>query len=404
MNPWAAFKVSYKTLKKNKVRSILTTLGIIIGVASVITMIALTQGAKETIEQQITSLGGTSIVIDSGSKTRSGVTMGRGWVDTLTPGDAEAIRQLPMVTYVSPTLKTTRQVVWGNRNWFTAIVGASPDFVHINDWFPERGNFFIQDDVLNADMVCVLGKSVALNLFGYQDPIGEAIRIGSNSFRVIGVLSSKGQTPGGSDQDDIVVIPYTTLQKRIMGVTTVGKITLSVRTQRDVPIAQAQIAQLLRERHQIRPGIPDDFSIKTQIDITQRIFTISKVMTILLGSIASISLIVGGIGIMNIMLVSVTERTKEIGIRISVGAREKDILLQFLIEALVLSLIGGLIGIVVGVVGSKVASFFTRWPALVSFGSIMLAFSFAVVVGIFFGLYPAKKASKLDPIEALRYE
>lgn len=404
MNPWAAFKVSYKTLKKNKVRSILTTLGIIIGVASVITMVALTQGAKKTIEEQITSLGGNSLVIASGSKTRGGVTMGSGWVNTLTALDAEAIRQLPMVTYVSPTLSTTGQIVWGNRNWFTAIVGASPDFAFINDWFPERGNFFIQEDVLNAELVCVLGRSVALNLFGYQNPIGETVRIGHNSFKVIGVLISKGQTPGGSDQDDIVVIPYTTLQKRIMGITTVAKITLSVRTQRDVPIAEAHITQLLRGRHQIRPGMPDDFSIKTQVDITKRIFTISKVMTILLGSIASISLIVGGIGIMNIMLVSVTERTKEIGIRMSVGARGKDILLQFLIEALVLSLIGGLIGIAVGIVSSRVASIFTRWPSLVSFGSILLAFSFAGIIGIFFGIYPAKKASKLDPIEALRYE
>lgn len=404
MNPWAAFKVSYKTLKKNRVRSILTTLGIIIGVASVITMMALTRGAKETIEEQLTSLGGSSLVIASGSKTRSGVTMGSGWVNTITARDAEAIRQLPMVTYVSPTLNTTRQIVWGNRNWFTAIVGTSPDFTYINDWFPERGNFFIQEDVLNTEMVCVIGRSVALNLFAYRNPIGEIVRIGNNSFRVIGVLSSKGQTPGGSDQDDIVIIPYTTLQKRIMGITTVAKITLSVRTQKDVPIVQDQITQLLRERHRIRPGMPDDFSIKTQIDITERIFTISKIMTILLASIASISLIVGGIGIMNIMLVSVTERTKEIGIRMSVGAREKDILLQFLIEALVLSLIGGLIGIAGGIIGSKVASFFTRWPALVSFDSILLAFSFAGIVGIFFGIYPAKKASKLDPIEALRYE
>src|ERR1700758_675048 len=228
MNPWAALKVSYKTLKKNKVRSILTTLGIIIGVASVITMIALTQGAKEMIEEQITSLGGNSLVINTGSTTRSGVTSNSESVGKLTAEDAEAIRQLPIVTYVSPTLKTTKQVVWGNRNWFTAIVGASPDFVPINDWFPERGNFFIQEDVLNTERVCVLGRSVALNLFGYQNPVGETVRIGNNSFRVIGVLSSKGQTPGGSDQDDIVVIPYTTLQKRILGIKTVGKIALSV--------------------------------------------------------------------------------------------------------------------------------------------------------------------------------
>lgn len=404
MNPWLAFRVSYRALRKNKVRSILTTLGIIIGVAAVITMVALTQGAKETIKEQITSLGGNSLIVNAGSRTRSGVKEGLGSANTLTSQDAEAIEKLGIVTYISPLMKTTEQVIWGNRNWFTAIVGTSPDFVFINDWFPERGNFFNSEDIINAEQVCVLGKTVASNLFGYQNPIGKTVRIGNKSFRVIGVLSSKGQTPGGSDQDDIVVIPYTTLQRRILGVTHLENIAVSVRTEKDIPFAQAQITQLLRERHQIRPNMEDDFNIKTQVNVIERIFTISKIMTILLGSIASISLIVGGIGIMNIMLVSVTERTKEIGIRMSVGARERDILLQFLIEALVLSLIGGLIGIALGIVGSKISSFFTHWPTLVSFGSIILAFSFAIIVGIFFGLYPARKASKLDPIEALRYE
>ena len=404
MNPWLAFRVSYRALRKNKVRSFLTTLGIIIGVAAVITMVALTQGAKETIKEQITSLGGNSLVVNAGTRTRSGVKKGLGSANTLTSQDTEAIEKLSIVTYISPLMKTTEQVIWGNRNWFTAIVGTSPDFVFINDWFPERGNFFIHEDITNAERVCVLGKTVAHNLFGYHNPIGEKVRIENNSFIVIGVLSSKGQTPGGSDQDDIVVIPYTTLQKRILGVTHLENIAVSVRTEKDIPFAQAQITQLLRERHQIRPNMEDDFNIKTQVNLIERIFTISKIMTILLGSIASISLIVGGIGIMNIMLVSVTERTKEIGIRMSVGARERDILLQFLIEALVLSLIGGLIGIVLGIVGSKISSFFTHWPTLVSFGSIILAFSFAIIVGIFFGLYPARKASKLEPIEALRYE
>ncbi len=404
MNPWLAFRVSYRALRKNKVRSILTTLGIIIGVAAVITMVALTQGAKETIKEQITSLGGNSLIVNAGSRTRSGVKEGLGSANTLTSQDAEAIEKLGIVTYISPLMKTTEQVIWGNRNWFTAIVGTSPDFVFINDWFPERGNFFNSEDIIKAEQVCVLGKTVASNLFGYQNPISKTVRIGNKSFRVIGVLGSKGQTPGGSDQDDIVVIPYTTLQRRILGVTHLENIAVSVRTEKDIPFAQAQITQLLRERHQIRPNMEDDFNIKTQVNVIERIFTISKIMTILLGSIASISLIVGGIGIMNIMLVSVTERTKEIGIRMSVGARERDILLQFLIEALVLSLIGGLIGIVLGIVGSKISSFFTHWPTLVSFGSIILAFSFAIIVGIFFGLYPARKASKLDPIEALRYE
>jgi putative ABC transport system permease protein len=403
MNPWVAFRISYRALKRNKIRSILTTLGIIIGVAAVITMVALTQGAKKTIENQLTSLGGRTLIINSGKRTGSGI-IGSDSKDTLTAEDAEAIRKLSVVTYVSPILDMTAQVVWGNRNWFTAIVGVSPDFVYINDWFPERGNFFTDEDVINSEHVCILGRTVASNIFGYQNSIGQTVRIGNTSFRVIGVMSPIGQTPGGKDQDDVVLIPYTTLQKRIMGVNNVENISVSVRTSKDIPFAEAQITQLLRERHGIRPGAEDDFYIRTQLNVIERILTISRIMTILLGSIASISLVVGGIGIMNIMLVSVTERTKEIGIRMAVGAREKDILLQFLIEALVLSLAGGLIGITIGIAGSKVSSFFTNWPTFIPLGSIMISFSFAAIVGIFFGLYPAIKASKLDPIEALRYE
>jgi putative ABC transport system permease protein len=364
-------------------------------------MVALTQGAKEIVQEQITSLGGKSLIVSPGRRTRSGAETD---VDTLTTEDAEAVQKLPIVTHVSPISRKYEQVIYGNRNWFTAIVGASPDFVAINDWLPERGNFFTQGDVANGERVCVLGRTVALNLFGYQNPIGETVRIGNNTFEVIGVLSPKGQTPGGDDQDNVVVVPYSTFQRRILGTEGVGHIAVSVRTQQDLPFAQAQITKFLRERHKINPNMPDDFYIRTQLELIQRIFTISKIMTILLGSVASISLIVGGIGIMNIMLVSVTERTKEIGIRMAVGAKQKDILLQFLIEAVVLSLAGGLIGIVVGMVGSRIASLFTHWPTLFSFGSMMFAFCFAASVGIFFGLYPAMKASKLDPVDALRYE
>lgn len=404
MTPLVALRVSYRALRRNKVRSILTTLGIIIGVAAVITMVSLTQGAKRIIQEQLTSLGGNSLIINPGSRSRSGVGKGLGKTTTLPSEDAEAIRKLSIVTHVSPILDTTEQVVWGNRDWFTALVGVSPDFVFINGWYPERGSFFHYEDVKNAELVCVLGKTVASNLFGYQNPLGKTIRIGNTSFKVIGVMSSIGQTPGGKDQDDIVLIPYTTMQKRILGVNHVNNISVSVRTSKDIPFAEAQITQLLRERHRIRLNMEDDFYVKTQLNIIERIFTISKIMTILLGSIASISLIVGGIGIMNIMLVSVTERTREIGIRMAVGAKERDILIQFLIEAVALSLTGGVIGIVLGIAGSKISSLFTHWPTLVSFGSILLAFGFAAIVGIFFGLYPASKASKLDPIEALRYE
>jgi len=403
MNPIAALRVSYRALRKNKVRSMLTTLGIIIGVAAVITMVAVTQGAKRLIEEQLISLGGNSLIIGSGMRAGSGATGGSA-SSTLSASDAEAIGKLSMVTRVSPILDTNEWVVWNNRNWFTTIVGASPDFTYINDWLPERGSFFTNEDVTRAERVCVLGRSVALNLFGYHNPIGETVRIGKTSFKVIGVLSTIGQTPSGKDQDDVVIVPYSTLQKRIMGVAKVDKIAVSVRTQEDIPYADAQITQLLRERHQIRPGMEDDFYIRTQQNIIERIFTISKIMTILLGSIASISLIVGGIGIMNIMLVSVTERIREIGIRMAVGAKERDILIQFLIEAVVLSLIGGIIGILLGTIGTKTASLLTGWPTLVSPGSIILAFGFAALIGVFFGLYPARKASKLDPIEALRYE
>lgn len=403
MNPWVAFRVSYRALQKNKIRSILTTLGIIIGVAAVITMVAITQGAKRLIEEQLVSLGGNSLIINPGRRAGSGVTGGSSGI-TLTAEDAAAIKKLGMVNYASPTLDTTEWITWSNRNWFTTIVGASPDFTFINDWFPERGSFFTEEDIIDAERVCVIGRTVAHNLFGYQNPVGETVRIGKNSFKVIGVLSSIGQTPGGKDQDDVVIIPYTTVQKRIMGVTYVENISVSVRNQEDIPYVEAQITQLLRERHQIRPGMEDGFYIKTQQNIIERIFTISRIMTILLGSIASISLIVGGIGIMNIMFVSVTERIKEIGIRMAVGAKERDILIQFLIEAVLLSLIGGLMGIVLGIGGVKTASIFTGWPTLISLSSILIAFGFAAIIGIFFGLYPARKASKLDPIEALRYE
>jgi putative ABC transport system permease protein len=324
--------------------------------------------------------------------------------DELTAKDAAAIRKLQMVTQVSPLANTQQRVIKGNRNWFTSVVGASADFATINDWLPERGTFFTAVDVSGADNVCVIGKTVANQLFGYQQAIGETIRIGAGTFRVIGVLSAKGQTLGGKDQDDLIVMPYTTLQKRLLGTPRLDHIAVAVRTQQDLPLIVTQITQLLRERHQIRPGLPEPFSIKSQLDLTQKIVAIVGIMTVLLGSIASISLIVGGIGIMNIMLVSVTERIKEIGIRMSVGAKARDILIQFLIESVILSLCGGAMGVVVGVGVAMLASAITQWPLRVSWGAIVLAFSFAAMIGIFFGLYPARKAARLDPIEALRYE
>ena len=404
MNLLLALKISYYAVRLNKLRSVLTTLGIIIGVAAVITLVALTQGAKTIIEGQLTNLGGNSLIVNYGKRTGTGLVSRSNIKNVLTAADADAIGNLSIVTFVSPIIDKAATVVSGNRNWFTTLVGVSTDFININDWFPEQGNFFSKRDVTSNARVCVIGETVANKLFGYQNPIGKSVRIGNNSFRVIGVMSPIGQTPSGKDQDDVILMPYTTLQKRIIGISYVENIAVSVKNSGDVPAAEAKITQLLRERHKIGPKMGDDFYVKTQLSLIERIFTISKIMTILLASIASVSLIVGGIGIMNIMLVSVRERTREIGIRMAVGAKQSDILIQFLIEALLISIGGGLIGIIVGIAGSKVSSSFTNWPSVISFGSIMIAFGFAAMVGIFFGIYPARKASKLDPIDALRYE
>jgi len=400
INLLTVLKVSLRALRTNKVRSILTTLGIIIGVAAVISLIALTQGAKKMINQQLTSLGGKSLYVNPG-KWSIGVQKD---AINLTNNDVNAIEELLVVKYASPILDFGGKVIWGNKSWFTAIVGTSPDFVFINDWYPERGVFFNNEDITNIEQVCVIGTTVANSLFGNINPIGQLIRINKSSFKVIGVMNTLGQTTSGRDQDDLVIIPYTTYQKRIIGSNSVDKIFVSVTSPEKLNIADLQIKDLLRQRHNIGTGEEDSFYIKSQYGIVQKIFSISSIMGILLGSIASISLVVGGIGIMNIMLVSVSERTKEIGIRMAVGAKEKDILGQFLAEAIVLSLAGGLLGTVLGIVVSKIASSLSGWPSIISFESILLAFGFSATIGIFFGIYPARKASKLNPIEALRYE
>ena len=399
MNPLSAFRVAYRAIASNKIRSILTTLGIIIGVAAVISLVAVTQGAEKMIEDQLTSLGGNSFLVKTGKR---GVGSGsQQKVYVLTPQDAEAIKQLEMVTSVSPLIDLGQQVVFGNKDWFTLVIGVGPDFVNINDWYTDRGNFFNSQDVSDRARVCVLGKTVALNLFGSQNPVGQTLRINKNVFTVIGVMSSLGQTSGGRDQDDVVLIPFSTFQRYIKAIDRVESISVSVKTSEDIPVAEKQI---IRERHHYEPGEEDDFYIKSQLSIINRIFAISKIMTILLASVASISLIVGGIGIMNIILVYVGERTREIGIRMAVGAKQRDILIQFLIESVMLSLAGGTIGVLIGIIGSQIASYFTSWPVVISFGATLLAFSVAAIIGIFFGIYPARKASQLDPIEALRYE
>ncbi len=404
MNPLLSVEISYRAIKSNKVRSFLTTLGIIIGVAAVISLVSITGGAKNMIEGQLASLGANSLVVSSGKKTKSGKTVLTGNIKPLTGKDVEAVRNLDVTKYVSAISNTTANIVSGNRNVFTAVIGTGKDFILINDWFPERGTFFNELDVREAALVCVLGKTVKQNLFGSQDPVGKSVRIGKYTYRVIGVMSPIGPTPSGKDQDDIVLLPYTSVQKRLVGTKSLERITIFVDPAYDLGYAQAEIAKTLRRQHGIKDEAEDDFYVRTQQTQIKTIKNVSRILAVLLGSIASISLVVGGIGIMNIMLVSVGERTREIGIRLAVGAKEKNILVQFLIESVMLSLVGGAIGTAVGILVSKAASVLTGWPTQISVLSIFVAFVFSAFVGIIFGIYPAKKAAALNPIEALRYE
>ena len=404
MNPLLSVEISYRAIKSNKVRSFLTTLGIIIGIAAVISLVSITGGAKNMIEGQLASLGANSLAVKSGKRTKSGNTLFASNLKPLTGNDVEAIGDLEAVKYVSAISNTTANVVSGNRNVFTAVVGTGKDFIFINDWFPEMGTFFNEIDVREAALVCVLGKTVKENLFGGQDPIGKSLRIGKYTYRVIGVMSPIGPTPSGKDQDDIVLLPYTSVQKRLVGTRSLDRITIFVDPAYDLTLAQGEVEKVLRRQHGIKDEMEDDFSVRTQQTQIKTIKNVSRILTVLLGSIASISLVVGGIGIMNIMLVSVGERTREIGIRLAVGAKEKNILIQFLIESVLLSLAGGAIGTAVGILISKVASALTGWPTQISLLAILVAFLFSALVGIVFGIYPAKKAAQLNPIEALRYE
>ena len=404
MNPLLSIDISYRAIRSNKMRSFLTTLGIIIGVAAVISLVSITGGAKNMIEGQLASLGANSLVVNSGKRTKSGKTVVTGNVKPLTGKDVDAIENIEAVKYVSAISNTTANVVSGNRNVFTAIIGVGEDFIFINDWFPERGTFFNKLDVRETALVCVLGKTVKENLFGNRNPIGESVRIGKYTYRVIGVMSPIGPTPSGKDQDDIVFLPYTSVQKRLLGSKSLSRITVFTDPAYDLGYTKAEVEKTLRQQHGIKDGMDDDFFVRTQQTQINTIKNVSRILAVLLGSIASISLVVGGIGIMNIMLVSVGERTREIGIRLAVGAKEKNILVQFLIESVLLSLVGGTIGTATGILISKVASMITGWPTEISVLSIIVAFLFSALVGIVFGIYPAKKAAALNPIEALRYE
>jgi len=405
---FASLRIALRALIANKMRSALTMLGIIIGVSAVIAMIAVGSGAKQRIEEQIASMGSNLLMVDSGSSTSGGFRMGAGTAPTLTVGDAKAIEtEIPGVKYVAPNARGVAQVVYGNQNWSTGITGTSPEMIEIRGWSIPSGRAFTEQELDGAAKVCVLGKTVADNLFGGIDPIGQIVRIKKIPFTVVGVLSPKGQTTWGQDQDDLIFVPLTTAQKQLFGQTFPGMvrgIAVQAWGPDEMKEVEAQIIELLRQRHRIQPNQDDDFTVRNLTEMMSTREESANVMSLLLGSIASISLIVGGIGIMNIMLVSVTERTREIGIRIAVGAKGRDILLQFLIESLVLSLMGGVLGIGMGMLGTVILSSVTQWPTLFSPKAILLAFLFSGSVGVFFGFYPARKASLLNPIDALRYE
>ncbi len=403
-------RIALRALRVNMLRSALTMLGIIIGVGAVIAMVGVGAVAQERVAEQIRSLGSNLIIVLPGSVTASGIRLGQGTQVTITEDDAAAVaREVPAVQVAAPSVRGTAQVVYGNLNWATAIQGVTPDYFEARDWAVVAGRPITPEDTDAATKVALLGQTTARNLFGDSDPLGQIVRIKKVPFTVVGLLDVKGQNSWGQDQDDVILIPLSTAKKKVLGTSqanarSVGAISIKVRQGEDMAEAEAQVRALLRQRHRLQPNQDDDFWLRNLSEILQTQEESSRVMTYLLAAIASVSLLVGGIGIMNIMLVSVTERTREIGLRMAVGARARDILVQFLVEAITLSLIGGVIGIVLGLGASRAISYMAEWRTLVAPEAIALAFGFAAAVGIFFGFYPARKAARLDPIEALRYE
>ena len=402
---WQTALIALRALRRNKMRSMLTALGIIIGVASVVAMVAVGNGAQARITSQVSALGQNLLMVFAGSKKSGGVNSGLGSASAITLADAAAIqREVPDVAAVSPEISVTAQAIANGRNWSTTVVGESQDYLRIRDWKLAAGSMFNESDIRSAAKIAVIGSKTANELFGPLNPVGQSVRIKNIPFTIIGLLESKGAGMGGANQDDRILIPYTTAMKRLTGDRYLRSVNVQVRSADRMDIAQQQISSLLRQRHRLTSTQGDDFNIFNQKEIADTVNSISKIITLLLGSIAGISLVVGGIGIMNIMLVSVTERTREIGIRIAVGAEPGDIRLQFLIEAVTLSLLGGLIGVLCGVGASHLVGMFADFKAVVSTGSILLAFGVSSAIGIFFGFYPAHKAAALDPIVALRYE
>ena len=398
-------KVASKSILKNKMRTLLTMLGIIIGVGAVIVMVAVGEGARSQIQDQINNLGTNMIVVTPGSSSQGGVSRGAQSFNRLTIDDAEKIaREGTLISAVSPVVFTRTQAIGGQGNWRTTINGVSDQYPVIRDWKTESGVFFDNSDLRSMRKVAVLGKTVADNLFPGEDAVGQQIQLRNVPFEIVGVLSEKGQTANGNDQDDVIVVPYTTAQTRLSGWSRIFQILASTYSPSDLPAAQEELRLIMRESHKLAEWDEDDFTIRNQTDLAEAAQGTTEVMSILLAAIASISLLVGGIGIMNIMLVSVTERTREIGIRMAIGARGKDVLTQFLIEATVISMMGGFIGIGLGFAGSAILRSATGWNTVIAPETVFVAIFFAAIVGIFFGFYPARKAAALDPIEALRYE
>jgi putative ABC transport system permease protein len=402
---WESITIALEGLKANKLRSVLTMLGIIIGVGAVIAMVSIGMGVRDKVQTSIASLGSNLLIISPGATSSSGVRLAAGSNNSLTNKDAQAIaREVLGVSFVAPSVSKQYQLVYGNKNWFTNVQGVTPEYLDVRNFAIETGTFFTSKDLDTRTRVAILGKTTADNMFGEVNPLGQIVRINKAPFQVVGVLEAKGQSAGGMDQDDVVLIPLTTAQERMMGITYLHTISVQADNADTINQVQDDITELLRSRHRLTGDTPDNFTVRNLAAVMATAEETTRTITLLLGNIAAISLLVGGIGIMNIMLVSVTERTREIGIRKALGATYYNILLQFLIEAIVIGVTGGVIGVLLGMGASLAISAIAGWDTVVSIASIVLAFSFSVLIGLFFGIYPARKAALLDPIDALRYE
>ena len=410
MNLGALLRLALRALAVNKLRSALTMLGIIIGVAAVIVMIAVGAGAQARVEEQIRSLGANLLLILSGARTQGGVRLGVGSNYTLSEDDAVAVNREIHEALAAPALRGGAQVIWGNSNWATQIYGTTPEYLEVRQWALEAGRMFAPAEMSAAGKVCVLGQTVVRQLFGSTDPLGQVIRIKRVPFTVVGVLETKGQSLMGTDQDDVILVPIATARSRVLGTASLAKqravstIWVKVADGYDTKVVEEQVRALLRQRHRLQPGAEDDFSLRNLAEFMAAQEAASRVLALLLAAVASVSLVVGGIGIMNIMLVSVTERTREIGLRRALGARTRDILGQFLVEAVTLSLIGGLVGVLLGVGSALAVAQIAGWQVVLPGAAVVLAVAFAFAIGVFFGFYPARKAARLNPVEALRFE